>query len=61
MVVPLKRIDKIRWEIPKFDKRMRVPGRVYADEVLLEMSKRELSAQEELVTTLTVLLQVLES
>lgn len=36
MVVPLKRIDKIRWEIPKFDKRMRVPGRVYADEVLLE-------------------------
>ncbi len=36
MMVPLKRVDKIRWEIPKFDKRMRVPGRVYADDQLIE-------------------------
>ncbi len=35
-MVPLKRIDRIRWEIPKFDERMRVPGRVYADDQLIE-------------------------
>jgi len=37
-MVPLKRIDKIRWEIPKFDRRMRVPGRVYADDQLKDAS-----------------------
>ncbi|ASJ16389.1 RNA-splicing ligase RtcB [Thermococcus chitonophagus] len=46
MVVPLKRIDKIRWEIPKFDRRMRVPGRVYADEVLLEKMKSDRTLEQ---------------
>ncbi|HII60581.1 TPA: RNA-splicing ligase RtcB [Pyrococcus horikoshii] len=45
-MVPLKRIDKIRWEIPKFDKRMRVPGRVYADEVLLEKMKNDRTLEQ---------------
>lgn len=31
-MVLLKRIDKICWEILKFDKRMRVLGRVYVDD-----------------------------
>ncbi|AMM54574.1 RtcB family protein [Pyrococcus kukulkanii] len=46
MVVPLRRIDKIRWEIPKFDRRMRVPGRVYADEVLLEKMKKDRTLEQ---------------
>ncbi|CAB49482.1 RtcB family protein [Pyrococcus abyssi] len=46
MTVPLKRIDKIRWEIPKFDKRMRVPGRVYADDVLLEKMKSDRTLEQ---------------
>ncbi|MCD6139666.1 MAG: intein-containing RctB family protein [Thermococcus sp.] len=41
MEIPLKRIDKIRWEIPKFDKRMRVPGRVYSDDALLQKMRKD--------------------
>ncbi|WCN28430.1 RtcB family protein [Thermococcus kodakarensis] len=45
-MVPLKRIDKIRWEIPKFDKRMRVPGRVYADDQLIEKMKQDRTLEQ---------------
>ena len=35
--VPLERIDECIWRIPKkFKRGMRVPGRVYADEKLIE-------------------------
>ncbi|WP_058947029.1 intein-containing RctB family protein [Thermococcus sp. 2319x1] len=44
--IPLKRIDKIRWEIPKFDKRMRVPGRVYADDALLKKMKQDRTLEQ---------------
>ncbi|MDK2870531.1 MAG: hypothetical protein PWP39_1766 [Pyrococcus sp.] len=46
MAIPLKRIDKIRWEIPKFDKRMRVPGRVYADDVLIEKMRQDRTLEQ---------------
>ncbi|ASJ00664.1 RtcB family protein [Thermococcus gorgonarius] len=45
-MVPLKRIDKIRWEIPKFDKRMRVPGRVYADDALIEKMRQDRTLEQ---------------
>jgi len=45
-MVPLKRIDKIRWEIPKFDKRMRVPGRVYADDQLIEKMRQDRTLEQ---------------
>ncbi|ASJ03072.1 RNA-splicing ligase RtcB [Thermococcus profundus] len=45
-MVPLKRIDKIRWEIPKFDRRMRVPGRVYADDALIEKMKNDRTLEQ---------------
>ncbi|QDA31630.1 RNA-splicing ligase RtcB [Thermococcus indicus] len=45
-MVPLKRIDKIRWEIPKFDKRMRVPGRVYADDQLIEKMRGDRTLEQ---------------
>ncbi len=45
-MVPLKRIDKIRWEIPKFDKRMRVPGRVYADDALIEKMRNDRTLEQ---------------
>ncbi|WP_297497734.1 RtcB family protein [Thermococcus sp.] len=45
-MVPLKRIDKIRWEIPEFDKRMRVPGRVYADDQLIEKMKNDKTLEQ---------------
>jgi tRNA-splicing ligase RtcB len=38
--IPLNQVDKNIWEIPKsFKKTMRVPGRIYADEVLIEKMK----------------------
>nr|WP_223209028.1 intein-containing RctB family protein [Pyrococcus furiosus] len=46
VAVPLKRIDKIRWEIPKFDKRMKVPGRVYADDVLIEKMRQDRTLEQ---------------
>ncbi|ASJ14003.1 RNA-splicing ligase RtcB [Thermococcus radiotolerans] len=45
-MVPLKRIDKIRWEIPKYDKRMRVPGRVYADDQLIEKMRGDRTLEQ---------------
>lgn len=45
-MVPLKRIDKIRWEIPKFDRRMRVPGRVYADDRLIEKMRGDRTLEQ---------------
>ncbi|WP_457742053.1 intein-containing RctB family protein [Thermococcus sp.] len=45
-MVPLKRIDKIRWEIPKFDRRMRVPGRVYADDQLIEKMRQDRTLEQ---------------
>lgn len=45
-MVPLKRIDRIRWEIPKYDKRMRVPGRVYADDVLIEKMRSDRTLEQ---------------
>lgn len=40
--VPLKKIDDYRWEIPKdFQKGMRVPGRIYCDEKLLETVRKD--------------------
>ncbi|NJE84367.1 RtcB family protein [Thermococcus sp. CX2] len=45
-MVPLKKLDKIRWEIPKFDKRMRVPGRVYADDALIEKMRGDKTLEQ---------------
>lgn len=45
-MIPLKKIDKIRWEIPKFDKRMRVPGRVYADDQLIEKMRQDRTLEQ---------------
>ena len=45
--VPLKRIDAYIWEIPQSYKRgMRVPGRVYADETLLEKMRGDLTLRQ---------------
>lgn len=40
--VPLKKIDEFRWEIPReFDPGMRVPGRIFCDEKLLETVRKD--------------------
>lgn len=40
--IPLKKIDDFRWEIPQdFDPGMRVPGRIYCDEKLLETVRKD--------------------
>ncbi|MEM3506577.1 MAG: RtcB family protein [Candidatus Bathyarchaeia archaeon] len=45
--VPLKKVDRFIWEIPKTYKQgMRVPGRVYADELLLEKMKMDLTIEQ---------------
>ena len=42
MEVPIKRIDDFTWEVPvEFNRYMRVPARVYADESLLGGMKRD--------------------
>jgi len=42
MTIPINRIDDLSWEIPqKHDPRMRVPVRVYADQELLRMMRRD--------------------
>ncbi|RLI32753.1 RNA-splicing ligase RtcB [Candidatus Bathyarchaeota archaeon] len=47
MSIPLKRLDKYIWEIPmSFNPNMLVPGRVYADEVLLEKMKGDLTLKQ---------------
>jgi tRNA-splicing ligase RtcB len=45
--VPLKKIDRFIWEIPKAYKLgMKVPGRIYADELLLEKMKMDLTIEQ---------------
>jgi tRNA-splicing ligase RtcB len=40
--VPIKRINDLVWEVPvEYNRHMRVPARIYADEALLTMMKRE--------------------
>ena len=40
--IPLKKIDDYRWEIPQdFDPGMRVPGRIFCDERLLETVRKD--------------------
>ncbi|RJS89719.1 RtcB family protein [Candidatus Bathyarchaeota archaeon] len=47
MSIPLKRLDKYIWEIPtSFNPNMLVPGRVYADEILLEKMKGDLTLKQ---------------
>lgn len=45
-MIPLKRIDNIRWEIPRFDRRMRVPGRVYADDLLIQKMRQDKTLEQ---------------
>lgn len=45
--VPIKPIDRYVWEIPQsYQPGMRVPGRIYADENLLEKMKSDLTIQQ---------------
>ncbi len=47
MPVPLKEIERYVWEIPKSYRRgMRVPARIFADEVLLEKMKGDLTLEQ---------------
>jgi len=47
MVPPLKRISEFVWEIPqKYKPLMRVPARVFSDEVLLEKMKSDLTLEQ---------------
>jgi tRNA-splicing ligase RtcB len=42
MDIPLKKVGALTWEVPiEYNRHMRVPARVYADEVLLNMMKRD--------------------
>jgi len=42
MDIPLKKIDDLIWEVPvEYNRYMRVPARVYADEALLGMMRRD--------------------
>jgi tRNA-splicing ligase RtcB len=42
MQVPIKKINDLVWEVPvEYNRHMRVPARIYADEALLAMMKRE--------------------
>ena len=42
MSIPVNKIDKYIWEIPKsFNQNMLVPGRIYADEEILEKMRRD--------------------
>jgi len=45
--VPLKQVDKYIWEIPQsYKPGMRVPGRIYADEALLEKMKLDRTLEQ---------------
>lgn len=45
--VPLEKVDQFTWEIPKsYKPGMRVPGRIYADEVLLEKMRSDLTIEQ---------------
>ena len=42
MDIPLKKVDDLIWEVPvEYNRHMRVPARVYADESLLKMIRRD--------------------
>ena len=42
MDIPLKKVDDLIWEVPvEYNRHMRVPARVYADESLLNMIRRD--------------------
>jgi tRNA-splicing ligase RtcB len=42
MDIPLKKVDDLIWEVPvEYNRYMRVPARVYADESLLNMMRRD--------------------
>jgi len=42
MDIPLKKVDDLTWEVPvEYNRYMRVPARVYADESLLNMMRRD--------------------
>src|SRR3972149_7978801 len=45
--IPINRIDKYVWEIPKdAQPGMRVPGRIYADEALIEKMRTDATLQQ---------------
>ncbi|MEM0049463.1 MAG: RtcB family protein [Candidatus Bathyarchaeia archaeon] len=46
MTVPLERIDKYTWRIPKYRPGMRVPGIVFADDDLLEKMKTDKTLEQ---------------
>jgi len=47
MVPPLKRISEFVWEIPqKYKPQMKVPARIFSDEVLLEKMKSDLTLEQ---------------
>ena len=42
MDIPFKKVDDLIWEVPvEYNRHMRVPARVYADEALLNMMRRD--------------------
>ncbi len=45
--IPLERVDAYRWRIPQsYQPAMRVPGMVYADDVLIEDIREENALQQ---------------
>ncbi|MEM2455382.1 MAG: RtcB family protein, partial [Candidatus Bathyarchaeia archaeon] len=46
MTVPLERIDKYTWRIPKYKPGMRVPGVIFADDDLLEKMKTDKTLEQ---------------
>lgn len=46
MVVPLERVDKYTWRIPKYKSGMRVPGVIFADDDLLEKMKTDRTLEQ---------------
>ena len=52
MEVPLKKIGDLTWEVPvEYNRYMRVPARIYADETLLAMMKRDETIHQCINTT----------
>ena len=47
MEIPIKKVEDLIWEVPvEYNRHMRVPGRIYADETLLNMMKRDQTLQQ---------------
>jgi len=45
--IPIKRVDKFIWEIPQDTEHgMRVPGRIYADDALIEKMRTDATLQQ---------------